>query len=58
MDRIAMLMVGLIYIGGGSFFIIKSFEARMMFTVMFFGAFGILIGLFLLYTAFVGPSLN
>gem|GEM_PF-5066445 len=56
MERVLSFILGLVYIGGGAFFVRSSIAARNFLIAVFIGIFGIAIGLFLCYAAFLPPN--
>lgn len=53
--RLLLFVVGAIFVGAGGRFVKDSMEAKDLIESMLFGLFGVVIGLFLLGIAFVGP---
>lgn len=55
MDRFLMFMVGVTFVGGGTYIARCSLEAKNMLESAVFGLLGVAIGLFLLICAIAGP---
>jgi hypothetical protein len=49
-----MFLVGAIFLGGSTFLVIKSFEARNLIVAAMWGCLGLAIGIFLCVTAITG----
>jgi hypothetical protein len=55
LDSILMVVVGLVFVVGGSYLSYCSLGAQNMIESAMFGLMGVAIGLFLIATAFFGP---
>jgi hypothetical protein len=54
-DSLLMIVIGLVFVAGGSYLAYCSLGAKNMIEAAMFGLMGVAIGLFLIATAFFGP---
>lgn len=58
MSRVLMFLVGITFVGGGTYIAKSSLEAKNMLESAMFGLMGVAIGLFLLICAIAGPPVQ
>jgi hypothetical protein len=55
LDAVLEVVIGLVFVGGGSYLAYCAIGAKNMIESAMFGLMGVAIGLFLIATAFFGP---